>query len=596
MYALFLVLENNAYLCSDIFENMRVLLKNIVARIVCLAIVMVVGMPLQADETAEVAYNTYNKRMAIALNRYRSTANIDYAYNMGMLGALIADKSAGEYYNRKKGQRYMLDAAEICMKIDPYSEQSALVLDAAIAYFNANLMIKQSLQLADGLCSWLLHNADSLNGVKRSAKAAEKFRLRLYHVLKTYSEAVLTSAQQGNFYDLILLKKQNPCLADNYVSTDSVLIDKTDRWQQVEAMLSGDQGVVEMVVFTDADTLCIAASCLATQWKAPRKVQIHLSDTLIRAARLSKMTICRMQHYYQAVWVPIFGQLSPKQLFFVPDGVLNSLLLERAMIGSGKYVCDVCELHRITTSLKMGKYNSLRTKSLFSKVTLMGYVDYGDGLSWQRLLGSAHEINDIYNIIINAGYRQVEAWRGGDCSEQRFRNMQAEPITLLHIATHGYVVTRDSLTLSTGLILANANDAWPEWSSSEAPSTDNDGILTSDELSELHFPLLRLAVLSACRTGLAEATDYNPMLLNALRSAGAQNVMLSHWAVNDNATRMLMVEFYNNLISKNLNMAQALQQAQKKVRSSTFEFSNGKSSPNNGADPYFWAPFILYEF
>ncbi|MBL7878178.1 MAG: CHAT domain-containing protein, partial [Cyclobacteriaceae bacterium] len=68
-------------------------------------------------------------------------------------------------------------------------------------------------------------------------------------------------------------------------------------------------------------------------------------------------------------------------------------------------------------------------------------------------------------------------------------------------------------------------------------------------------------------------------LQRALRVAGAQNMIMSLWKVDDEATQKLMVDFYTRWI-KTSDMRSAFRAAQKNLR---------KKYPN----PYYWGAFIL---
>ena len=71
-----------------------------------------------------------------------------------------------------------------------------------------------------------------------------------------------------------------------------------------------------------------------------------------------------------------------------------------------------------------------------------------------------------------------------------------------------------------------------------------------------------LVVLSACDTGRGEIKGEGVMgLSRAFIAAGVPSLVVSLWKVPDEATKDLMVEFYNNLYEKKLDKAQAMRQA-----------------------------------
>ena len=96
--------------------------------------------------------------------------------------------------------------------------------------------------------------------------------------------------------------------------------------------------------------------------------------------------------------------------------------------------------------------------------------------------------------------------------------------------------------------------------------------------------------------------------------AGARSLVLSQWSVDDEATALLMVRFYENLLgsrqgTKPLPKAQALQQAKDWLRNlSREEAKKQVATLRRGetvrprklpvaakpfAHPYYWAGFIL---
>ena len=94
-----------------------------------------------------------------------------------------------------------------------------------------------------------------------------------------------------------------------------------------------------------------------------------------------------------------------------------------------------------------------------------------------------------------------------------------------------------------------------------------------------------LVVLSDCETGLGDITGDGVFgLQRAFKMAGAKTIIMSLWKVDDNATQLLMTEFYKNWIKSNgkLSKREAFHKAQNVVR----------SQYNNPVD---WAGFILLD-
>ena len=94
-----------------------------------------------------------------------------------------------------------------------------------------------------------------------------------------------------------------------------------------------------------------------------------------------------------------------------------------------------------------------------------------------------------------------------------------------------------------------------------------------------------LVTLSACSTGLGKLVNGEGILglTRAFFYAGARNVTVSLWSVNDSATASLMKAYYKNL-NRGLPKSAALRQAKLALL---------RGSNVSWRHPYFWAPFVL---
>lgn len=139
------------------------------------------------------------------------------------------------------------------------------------------------------------------------------------------------------------------------------------------------------------------------------------------------------------------------------------------------------------------------------------------------------------------------------------------PFPILHLATHGQF----SSNLNETFLLA-----WDQ----KITVSDLDTLLQSRRRKSEPIELM---VLSACQT--AEGDDRATLGLAgmAIRS-GARSTLATLWAVNDESTADLMIEFYVALENTDLSKAQALRQAQIKILKDP-QFSH----------PLYWSPFVL---
>jgi CHAT domain-containing protein/Tfp pilus assembly protein PilF len=153
----------------------------------------------------------------------------------------------------------------------------------------------------------------------------------------------------------------------------------------------------------------------------------------------------------------------------------------------------------------------------------------------------------------------------------------------VHLATHGLTdedrPERSCIILATDS-LGTSNQA-PASTPSPANQWEQASLLTGPEMYDLSLSA-ELVVLSACQTGRGKLRVGEGLigLTRGLLYAGAQNLLVSQWNVNDVAAAELMVDFYQRLLAGN-RMNQALHSAKLKLINSPF------------ACPFYWAPFVL---
>lgn len=166
---------------------------------------------------------------------------------------------------------------------------------------------------------------------------------------------------------------------------------------------------------------------------------------------------------------------------------------------------------------------------------------------------------------------------------------------VIHLSTHGFYLSAEDASyypyyadmdsrmldiyplLRCGLAMAGANLAWRGLRVSDG---DDDGILTAQEISEMDMRGVSLVVLSACQTGLGDlGRDGVQGFQRAFRLAGADNLMVSLWPVDDFWTMQLMTQFYGNMVV-GMDAHSALLDAVRWLKS-------------EGLSPYFYAPYVI---
>ena len=159
--------------------------------------------------------------------------------------------------------------------------------------------------------------------------------------------------------------------------------------------------------------------------------------------------------------------------------------------------------------------------------------------------------------------------RTGSAAQETGFLSEAGSFRRLHLASHAFL--NNAASLLSCLVLA-----------SPTSGSSDDGLLTAQEILTLELSA-ELVVLSACSTGQGDTKRGEGVigLSWAFLMAGAQQIVMTQWAVHDEATAQLMATFYAQVKAKK-SPADALHQARRALQQS------GK-----WRHPHYWAGFSL---
>jgi len=178
-----------------------------------------------------------------------------------------------------------------------------------------------------------------------------------------------------------------------------------------------------------------------------------------------------------------------------------------------------------------------------------------------NLPGAAQEAENIAKIL------ETRAIIGAEATEVAV-TQQLPDARLAHFATHGLLDDFKGMGIPGAIVLAPDNS-----------QQKSDGLLTADEILDMKLNA-ELVVLSACDTGRGRITGDGVVgLSRSLITAGVPSIIVSLWKVPDNATALLMTEFYKNR-QRNHDKAQALRQAM-------------LTTKQKHPDPLAWSAFTL---
>ena len=190
----------------------------------------------------------------------------------------------------------------------------------------------------------------------------------------------------------------------------------------------------------------------------------------------------------------------------------------------------------------------------------------GNGLP--RLVFTRTEAEQIAAIF---GSEKASLELDFDASLQMLKSQKLTHYGILHFATHGFINT--SHPELSGLVLSTLGK----------DGSSQIGVLTATDVLNLNLSA-NLVVLSACSTALGKEIRGEGLvgLTQAFFYAGAQQIIVSLWSVNDEGTSLLMTTFYKAMISGGKSPSEALRQAQIEL-----------ATRPETANPYFWAAFTL---
>ena len=332
------------------------------------------------------------------------------------------------------------------------------------------------------------------------------------------------------------------------------------------------------------------------------------------------------QKMYDTVWSQIEDvTMGINTMYFAPDGLLMTINIESLCdpatglrffekknvhrVSSTKQICLKAKEHNLDNAVLYGGFNyGLSIDRMVERnLAYTGYTNAfrgyrGDGGTqpWAPLSGSMQEVNNIKNILQKKGIA-VSTRTGDTATEEDFKSLRKANPQIIHIATHGFykdncdasemkyykdIMATDigreySPMRRSGLIFSGANNAWM---GKRLPAQVEDGILLSEEIAAMDLSGTRLVVLSACETGLGQASSEGMSgLQKAFKRAGVDKLVISLGKVHDWATQQFMTTFYQYL-AEGFDVYQSFQLARASMIDS-----------ESYSDASYWAPFILIE-
>lgn len=396
-------------------------------------------------------------------------------------------------------------------------------------------------------------------------------------------------------------------------------------WSHIRDHLKNEDIAIEFIdSFTSEDEQIYYALIVKNDYSAPKLKKLCTASEINDAA---KTDIYTSNSIYSLIWEPLEEEMKDtKRVFFSPTGQLFNIAIEYLSSGSQtKILMEKYDLYRLSSTrqiiLSEPTPNSISKHS--RNIVAFGGIEY-DLTSpigtpairgaFDYLPATKKEVEIISSKMKNK--YNITVFKGTNATETQFKNLTGQSISCLHIATHGFYwasteiekkhldygflhiesdsqISEEELIMShSGLLFAGANNTFR----GESKNFDDDGILTSNEISSLNLSDVRLLVLSACKTGLGDINSNGVYgLQRGFKSAGVQTIIMSLWEIDDNATSLLMTKFYENLF-KTGSPVKSLKEAQQYVKSFKGRIKiKGEMVHVDYSHPKYWAAFIVLD-
>lgn len=305
---------------------------------------------------------------------------------------------------------------------------------------------------------------------------------------------------------------------------------------------------------------------------------------------------------YKALLAPAGNSIpSGSTLIIVPDGPLNYLPFETLIAGSKRdkegavrptYALEQYSIAYAPSASALLTVRAMNSTANGWDKTLLAFGDpvvgpqvqaesapaavavraaydkYAErGLPMTRLPFTREEVLSIAHLFPSP---QDQLYLGASATEEAVQHEDLTRYRYIHFATHGFF--DETAPYRSGILF------------SRNPASHEIGVLQAGDIMRLRLNA-DLVTLSACSTGLGQLVSGEGLLglTRAFFYAGARNLTVSLWNVNDSATSTLMRDFYLQL-NRGTSKSEALRRAK-------LELLNG--ADRTWRAPFYWGAFVL---
>jgi len=403
---------------------------------------------------------------------------------------------------------------------------------------------------------------------------------------------------------------------------------KKVNWRDIQEVLKPNEAAIEIIRFKYfghawEDSTFYVALILTSETKDYPKIVVmdkgkEMDSKYLKGYKRAIKSKFPDKRSYGRYWEDINNELKGKDVLYISlDGVYNNINLNTLKNPDGNFVIDDKTIFTVTNTKEILEREKSISGNSLKFASLLGFPKYkldGSDLAQDRnkldldkvkeldkneirisdLPGTKVEIELIDKMLKENGFT-TDIYMGENASEGNFKKLKKSSI--IHIATHGFFLSdlsgvedervfgvdvekaNQNPLLRSGLLFSGASNFINYDFTSQ--KSDENGIMTAYEAMNLSLDDSELVIMSACETGLGEIMNGEGVygLQRSFRVAGAKNLIMSLWTVNDETTQELMILFYKNWLSGE-EVHNAFKNAQLSLKEKYKE-------------PYYWGAFML---
>lgn len=468
---------------------------------------------------------------------------------------------------------------------------------------------------------------DDISGMNilQKQRMWDKYKLFFLQYRKFVCENYKSNEQISKLFNYVLFSKSLMLDSDN-TDKEKAISRYNITWKDIQKKLKDNEIAIEFIatrgdsIYNNYYALVIDNTCMY-----PDLITLYSESDYEKIRQKSSMSIINIVG--NLIWSPILNKYKHvRNIYFSPDGVTHILAIENCILDSIGEIKSLYNLYRLssTKELTSQKLNANKRKAiLYGGLDYNSFLEYdnnkteGNGIirsinargGFEPLYYAYEEVNEISKILNNRAV-STKIYVGNDGTEESFKNISGIDVDIIHLSTHGMYVepmmvsekkkennfgflenisndddpVKEQIVMTHSFLVMSGGNKYINHYFIE-PGED-DGILTALEISNMQLRNVDLVVLSACESGFGDL-DIDGIfgLQRGFKKAGVNTILMSLDKVDDEATKILMVEFYRNLMNGK-SKHQSLKDAQKYLR----QVDNGKYDK-----PEYWASFVMLD-